>query len=134
MDQLKTIVRDFFQSKDQIISVDLFGSYANNSSRADSDVDLAILCDPNNIPSKWDIIQWRQELSDLLHKDVDLICLNDASPILGIQVAQNKVNIFLKDTTFYAQYLMLLYSEYAELKEIRAPMEKDILKRKYYDK
>jgi hypothetical protein len=28
---------------------------------------------------------------------------------------------------------MYLYSDYAELKELRAPMEKEILKRKYYD-
>ena len=133
MDAIKKIIKDFFQHKDQIISVHLFGSYAKGSSRKDSDVDVAILCDAKNMPSKLDVLQWRQDLADLLHKDVDLVCLNDASPILGMQVAQGKIDILVKNVNIYAYYIMYLFSDYAELKELRAPMEKDILKRKYYD-
>ncbi len=133
MNNLKKIVKDFFLTKDQVISVDLFGSYAKGTNTVDSDVDLAIFCDPQNMPSKMDILSWRQELSEYLEKQVDLICLNDASPIIGMQVAQNKISILLKNEDAYSLYIMNLFSEYAELKTLRAPMEKEILKRKYYD-
>lgn len=133
MDNLRKLVKDFFQKKDQIVSVDLFGSYAKGTNTEDSDIDLAILCDVKNMPSKMDILYWRQDLSDILFKEVDLICLNGASPILGMQVAQDKINILMKDEASYSIYLMNLYSDYAELKILRAPMEKGILKRKYYD-
>lgn len=134
MDTLKTKIENFFLCKEQVISVDLFGSYAKSLQRADSDIDIAILCDKNNVPSKFDILSWRQDLSDLLGLEVDLVCLNNVSPILGMQVAQDRVNILLKDEKAYSLYNMYLYSDYAELKELRAPLEKEILKRKYYDK
>lgn len=133
MDNIQALAKDFFLKKDQVISVDLFGSYAKGTNTIDSDIDLAILCDVKNIPSKMDILSWRQELSDLFHKEVDLVCLNDASPIFGMQVAQDRKNLLLKDDRAYAEYQMYLYSDYAELKTLRAPMEKEILKRKYYD-
>jgi uncharacterized protein len=133
LNNLQRLVRDFFINKDQVISVDLFGSFAKGTNTTDSDVDIAIFCDFQKLPSKLDILSWRQDLSELLHKDVDLICLNDASPILGMQVAQDKVNILHKKPDAYGLYIMNLYSEYAELKMLRAPMEKEILKRKYYD-
>ena len=130
---LKNLVKEFFQKKDQVISVQIFGSFAKGSNTVDSDVDLAILCDVKNMPSKMDLLSWRQELSELLRKEVDLICLNEASPILGMQVAQDRINILLKDEKAYSAYVMNLYSDYAELKMLRAPMEQGILKRKYYD-
>ncbi|NDD58919.1 MAG: nucleotidyltransferase domain-containing protein [Chlamydiae bacterium] len=130
---LQNLVKEFFQKKDQVISVQIFGSFAKGSNTVDSDVDLAILCDVKNMPSKMDLLSWRQELSELLRKEVDLICLNEASPILGMQVAQDRINILLKDEKAYSAYVMNLYSDYAELKMLRAPMEQGILKRKYYD-
>ncbi len=130
---LQNLVKEFFQKKDQVISVQIFGSFAKGSNTVDSDVDLAILCDVKKMPSKMDLLSWRQELSELLRKEVDLICLNEASPILGMQVAQDRINILLKDEKAYSAYVMNLYSDYAELKMLRAPMEQGILKRKYYD-
>lgn len=130
---LQNLIKDFFKKKDQVISVQLFGSYAKGTNTTNSDIDLAILCDVKNRSSKMNILSWRQELSELLHKEVDLICLNDASPILGMQVAQDKITILMKDEAAYGAYVMNLYSAYAELKMLRAPMEQGILKRKYYD-
>jgi predicted nucleotidyltransferase len=134
LDILKTKIKNYFLSKEQVISVDLFGSFAKSLERADSDIDIAILCDKKNVPTKFDILSWRQDLNDLLGLEVDLVCLNNVSPILGMQVAQDRVNILLKDEKTYSLYIMYLYSDYAELKELRAPMEKEILTRKYYDK
>lgn len=120
----------FFEGKNNVISVDLFGSYAQQRETVTSDVDIAILCDNKKIPSAFELIEWRDEIESLVHKEVDLVCLNDVSPILGMQVAKNRKNLLIKKPREYANYQMKLFSEYAELKELRAPMEKNILKRK----
>ena len=133
MENIKSIIKEFFIEKTQILAVDLFGSFAKGTQNSFSDIDIAILCDPQNLPSKLDILQWREDLNGLLKKEIDLICLNDSSPIIGMQVEQNKIPIIRKDENGYAHYIMKLYSEYAELKELRKPMESNILKRKYYN-
>lgn len=130
---MENIIKEFFFQKKQIIAADLFGSFAENRATDKSDVDIAIYCDPAHLPSGLDLISWREQLSELLQKPVDLLCLNSSSPIIGMQVAQNRKNIFIKNDLEYSLYQMRLFSDYAELKELRAPMEKQILKRKYYD-
>lgn len=127
-------VSEFFKDKNGIDSIILFGSYAKGTQTNQSDIDLAILFDPTQIPSKLDIIFWKQELSDLLKKEIDIICLNDASPILGMQVEQNNIPLLTINPLAYEKYKIILYSDYAELKELRAQAEKQILERKYYDK
>lgn len=133
LNSLEETIKNFFFQKLQVLSVDLFGSFAENRATEQSDVDIAIFCDPTNIPLGLELIDWREQLSDILKKEVDLVCLNTVSPIIGMQVDQKRKNIFVKNNLQYSQYQMRLFSDYAELKELRAPMEKQILKRKYYD-
>lgn len=133
LNSLEKNIQDFFFLKTQVLSADLFGSFAENRATEESDVDIAILCDPAQLPSGLELIAWREELSEILKKEVDLLCLNTASPIIGMQVDQKRKNIFIKNQLQYSQYQMRLFSDYAELKELRAPMEQQILKRKYYD-
>lgn len=134
MSQIEKKIVDFFNKKTHLASVILFGSYAQHTENAQSDVDIAILCNPSNIPDPFTLISWREDLSALLHKDVDLVCLNTASPIIGMQVYKNGKILVVNDSQEFANYQIRLFVDYAELKELRAPMEKDILKRKYYDR
>lgn len=130
---MENIIRDYFENISNVISVDLFGSYAENRATDRSDVDIALLFDPKEVSSPLTLIAWKEDLSSLLGKDVDLVCLNTASPIIGMQVAIHRKNLLLKNPLAYANYQMFLFTDYAELKELRAPMERDILKRKFYD-
>ena len=123
-------IRKFFEDKPNVVSVDLFGSYAQQRETASSDVDIAILCDYNNIPTAFELIDWREDLEAIIHKKVDLVCLNDVSPILGMQVDQYSKNLLMRNNRLYDNYQMKLFTMYAELKELRLPMEKNILERK----
>lgn len=127
---IEDAIRQFFEKKPQVVAVDLFGSYAQKRESEKSDVDIAILCEYDQIPTAFDLIDWREEVESLIHKKVDLICLNDASPILGMQVAKHRKSLLMKKPRLHTNYLMTLFSEYAELKELRKPMEENILKRK----
>jgi predicted nucleotidyltransferase len=132
MKELETIIRKFFDSLEGIVSVDLFGSYAQNRQTEMSDVDIAVLWERNSVPEPLKQISWREELSTRLNKSVDLVCLNTASPIIGMQVLQHRKNILMKNQYQYENYQMVLFTSYADLKILRAPMEKNILNRKYY--
>ena len=127
---LENIISEFFGSNPFIVSVDLFGSYAEGRATDKSDVDIAVLFEYGHIPSPLDMIGKKEDLEDLIKKEVDLIVLNDSSPILGMQVAKNCKNILMKKPKIYADYQMRLFTDYAELKELRLPMEKGMLKRK----
>ncbi len=132
MDIEKNIL-SFFETIPHIVSVIVFGSYARKTETQESDVDIAIICEGGHVPTSMILIEWRESLGSILQKQVDLVCLNTASPIIGMQVYQHGKVLIVKNSKEYAKYQMILFSDYAELKELRAPMEKDILKRKYYD-
>ena len=131
---IEQIILQYFKAVPSIISVTLFGSYARNTQTPESDIDIAILCDSAHIPDGFQLIEWREALSSLLFKDIDLVCLNTASPIIGMQIHQNGKTLLINDQRQYTNWQIRLFVDYAELKELRAPMEKNILKRKYYDK
>lgn len=69
---LENAIREFFRDKKHIISVDLFGSYVQGRETERSDVDIAVLCDYGHLPSLFEILEWRDELENILHKKVDL--------------------------------------------------------------
>lgn len=129
---MESDILKFFKDKEGIVSIDLFGSYAEQRAGPESDIDIAILCEWGKIPTPLELIEWRSELESLLHKNIDLVCLNDVSPILGMQIAKNRKNLLMNKSRPYDDYQMRLFSDYAELKELRRPMEENILKRKFF--
>ena len=52
-------------------SISVFGSVARGEDRPESDIDLLVDCDPT--ASLFDLVHMRQELSDFLQVDVDLV-------------------------------------------------------------
>jgi len=65
----------------------LYGSEAGGTARTDSDVDLAALF--RRRPDPLEVLDARADLEELLHRDVDLVDLDQTSPILGMQVLKH---------------------------------------------
>jgi hypothetical protein len=74
----------------------------------------------------------RENLVDLFHKEVDLVCLNSASPIIGMQVLKYGKCVLGMDQKLLHIYQMTLFTDYCDLKKLRQPMEEDISNRKFY--
>ena len=75
----------------------VFGSVASGRARADSDVDVAVLIDRRVPPGR--ILKYRLKLmADLgtaLHRsDVDVVILNEASPLLAHRVLSQGTLVF----------------------------------------
>ncbi len=133
MKKLEKQIVDFFKEVPHIACLILFGSYAKNQATEKSDVDLAILWENGRSPDTETLIYLREDFSSRIGKEIDLVSLNGSSPILEMQVYNHGKILLLNKSKEFAEYQMRLFSDYAELKELRAPMEKEILKRKFYD-
>jgi uncharacterized protein len=105
----------------------LYGSAAKGTERKDSDLDLGALF--TRRPSGYDLFKAALELGDLLGRQVDLVDLDRAGPILGMQVL--RYGRLLVDASprrrheFFARTVGL----YEDLKIQRRPAEKAMFER-----
>ena len=71
IENIATITRPIFK-KYQIKSAGLFGSYARGDARPDSDIDILISFGEKTL-SLWDMVGFRDEVSEILQKPVDIV-------------------------------------------------------------
>lgn len=111
----------------------LFGSEADGTANKESDIDIALLYGVSQIPTPLQLLAFRQELSDYMHQDVDVVLLNEASPIIAMQVAKYGKPLFVRDQKAFDEFEVRLITDYADVKQMRRPFEKNILNRKLHD-
>lgn len=134
LDEIKDVVKAEFGKQQGVIAVLLYGSYAKGTAQPDSDVDIAVLFQPESIPSFSELWDIRNNLAEALGSEVDLICLNKVGPIISSQVYKYHQSLLVRDKRMLEKYFMRLIVDYAELKEFRKEMEERILERKFYDR
>ena len=101
--------------------------------RPESDLDLALLFDYEQVPDEFAVLEMRAALEQCARRDVDLIVLNQASPILAFQSVKKGQILLGGNSAAYQRYLIRLISEYADFKRIRRPIEEAVLTRRIYD-
>lgn len=129
MDKEKLI--EVLRKDPKIQAAVLFGSEATGHANEESDIDVAVLYKKK--PDILEVFEFKQHLSYEMGRDVDLVALNDASPILAMQVLKNGKPLFVLDKRAYDEYEIRLITDYADLKMLLKPFEENILKRKLYD-
>lgn len=91
-----------FKCDKDIISLYLFGSYAKNTVKPLSDIDLAVLLNTGLSKEKYGLkrIELLNKAIDVLRTDeIDLIILNQAPPLQGFQIIKYGRILFCKDET-----------------------------------
>lgn len=81
----------------QVTLAYLFGSQAENAARAESDVDLAVLLAPHLPRSTWFEIHLALigDVCEVLGRnDVDLVLLNQATPLVRYQVVKHGIVLY----------------------------------------
>jgi predicted nucleotidyltransferase len=93
----------------------LFGSVARGAARADSDIDLAILC-AGRMPAS-DRFETERALSLELDADVDLIDLSSAPTVLQCEIIMQGTRLYQRDHDRVLDFEARVLSEYAVLLE-----------------
>ena len=72
LDQIKELIKPVVD-KHGITEVYLFGSYARNEARSDSDID--IYCSRGKIKSLYDLSDFKEDLENALGKNIDIVTI-----------------------------------------------------------
>jgi uncharacterized protein len=115
---------------DQRFDVDtvwLYGSASRGELRAGSDVDLAMLV--RRHPTADELYEARSEAAELIGRDVDLVDLDRASPILAMQVLRHGRLLVDRDPARRWRFEAAVPGRYEDLMIMRRPMEKELIQR-----
>ena len=127
MDKKKTEqkITEFLKKKiPGLLGIYIFGSFADDRLRPESDIDIAFLTWVKiSAVDKWKI---QEELASLLDIDIDLVDLKDASVVLRAEVVEKGTRIYTQNEYECDNFEVTTYSMYADLNEIRKDILNDI--------
>jgi predicted nucleotidyltransferase len=122
-------LQTFFMGEENVRLAFLIGSFAAGTARPDSDVDVAVLF--GRVPDYMDVLGLRDRLSVLMEREADLVVLNDAGPVIRMQVLKTGIRLRAEQGA-YEEFFVRTVNEYDDLKQIRAPIEEAVLRKKIY--
>jgi uncharacterized protein len=105
----------------------LFGSAATGMATTDSDIDLAALF--RRRPSAVELLEARQQLGSLVSRDVDLVDLDRAPPVLLMQILRHGQLLLDREPARRMRLVAAAPGRYEDLKIVRREAERSLLKR-----
>ena len=106
----------------------LFGSFAKDTVREESDIDLAYFSSNKQL-SSYDRFLLSNELALIGGREVDLVDIKEIDTVFTMQIFAQGIPIYLQDENEFIRQRMRAYSMYATLNEQRAVIINDIKKR-----
>lgn len=123
-------IRTFFIERPAAEMVFVFGSAMRGRQGPESDVDVAVLF--GKVPATSRLHSLRDDLSGILGKEVDIVILNSASPIVRMQVLKHGTLVYSRSESTFARFFVRTVNEYYDLKQIRRKCEEEILRGRIY--
>ena len=118
-----------FEDEKNILVAYLFGSYARGYETVQSDVDIAVLL--SEVPEK--LLEYylnlERKLAEALEKDVDLVFLNDAPPLLKYQVIKYGRLLFSRNERIRVTFEAKSLSEYLDFSRALKRYDECFMKR-----
>ncbi|MBU5437226.1 nucleotidyltransferase domain-containing protein [Tissierella sp. MSJ-40] len=107
--------KDILIKYENITFAYIFGSYVNEKIREDSDIDIAIYLEENIDGNEY--LKIKMELTDACKREVDLVLLNDAVPLLKYEIYKNNILLFTRDKILESNYKVKILFEYNDMKK-----------------
>ncbi len=126
---LQKNLEEFSVQQENFLLVFLFGSFARGFGTDESDVDVAIMFE--KVPDFYKLGDLKDQLSRCAGKEVDVLRLNTASPIIKMQVLRYGV-LVKRDKETYNHFFVSTFNEYNDLKYLRKEIEENLLKGRIY--
>lgn len=130
MKDIIEMLKEYFKDKEETLLVFIFGSLVGGHMTRESDVDIAILF--KRMPDFKEILHLKDEVSELMKRETDIVVLNNSSPIIRMQVLKNGVLVVNKNSAIYNDFFVRTIKEYDDLKRLRKEIEENILRGRIY--
>lgn len=92
-------LKEYFKKRDEVVMAFVFGSYTQEREMEESDFDIAIYLKNYPSPELEDKIWF--ELSELIKKEIDLVCLNSAPASLISNIFRTGTPLIIRDKKLY---------------------------------
>ncbi|KJS18688.1 MAG: DNA polymerase beta [Clostridiaceae bacterium BRH_c20a] len=125
---LQESVRIYLQKQPEIVFAYLFGSYIKGSLGPDSDIDIAIYIDSPNLKIE-KYLEIKNGLTDICERDVDLVILNEAQPLIKYKVYQDGVILFSRSPKLLSNFQVRTLFEYEDIKNYLTLSYKKMIER-----
>ncbi len=124
-------VSSFFQNKNEISTIYLFGSFAKGKNRKTSDIDLGVLHNPGltKVERFEKNLGYALELENLLQASVDVIDLENADPFFLHQVMREKILVLDKNPARRVSFEVSRRRNYFDMKHFYKEYHKQALSR-----
>lgn len=132
MNSMEQVIKKFFSKKREVVAVYLFGSVVKKSKKNPEDIDIAALYLDKKAPDFREQLDIKENLVALLKKEVDLVILNRANPILTHQILRDGKQLLNNNPSLVNHFFVRSLNAYDDIKRVRAPIENAILKRRVY--
>lgn len=107
-------LKEYF-SKQPVVLVYLFGSYAGKKEKPYSDIDIAVSFEKDlSDQQRFDLkLKFIGDLTLILKMDkIDIVDLKDASPFLKFEAIKQRFEIFIKNESKRVEFEKMVLSEY----------------------
>lgn len=127
--KLLKAAKAFFADQPEFTLAFIFGSFVSGYMSQESDLDIAVFF--KEVPDLTIQEELRERLSHEFGKEVDLVVLNTAPPIIKFQILKHGI-LIKKDEREYNSFFTQTIKEYDDLKTIRRETEKNLLQGRIY--
>ena len=117
------VVQAYFRERTEIAAVYLYGSVVKGHLTPESDIDIGVLNSAASQPDPQQSADDQAALAAALGREVDLVSLAEASPILRYQVLKHGDRILTLDEKVVNQFFVRTVNEYCDLKMVRRDIE-----------
>jgi uncharacterized protein len=119
------VVSRYAASQPSVLAAYLFGSLVRGRLITESDIDIALLF--SQPPDALRLLDMQEDLTTLLGRQADLVDLNQASPILCMQVLRSGEIVFERSARATREFQVRTMFAYFDLKQVRKPIEAALL-------
>lgn len=123
---IQQVVSEYYRDQTGVAAVYLFGSVLTDTFAARSDVDIGVLYRQTALPDWRQRLHDQMELNALIQRDVDLVWLNSASPILRYQVLKHGLLLVNRQPPSVHRFFVRTLNEYFDLKQTRRVIEREL--------
>lgn len=130
INDIAELLKEYFRNKEEILLAFIFGSAVSSRLTKGSDVDVAVLF--SKMPDFSEVLKITTDISETIGREVDIVVLNNSSPVIRMQVLKNGKLIKSIDNASYNNFFVRTVKEYDDLKYVRKEAEENILRGRIY--